>query len=425
MRSRGDYINRKRVVVTGIGSINPVGLSVNESWDSLIAGKSGIGRIRAFDPEEWQLRTHIAGEVHDFDPTAFMDPKEARKLDRFSQIALGAAIEAVENSGLKIEGDLRYEVGTVVASGVGGAITLVTQAQTLLEKGARRVNPYTVPMLMPNAASGVISIRFGALGPSFATVSACASATDAIGSALDMIRSGRAKVVIAGGSEAAIMPICIAGFEQAHALCTDSNDRPERASRPFDATRSGFVLAEGAGILVLEEEEFARSRGARILAELAGWGAAADGYHITAPQPEGDGGTRAVKAAMINGEVDAAEVVYINAHGTSTRLNDQVETLIIKKVFGERAYTIPVSSTKSMTGHLGGAGGAVEAVICVKALQMGWAPPTINYENVDPDCDLDYIPNTAREIGKGVVLSNSFGFGGHSSCLAFRSHDGK
>ena len=414
---------RKRVVVTGVGTINPVGLSVGQTWNNLIAGKSGIGRIRAFDPEEWQLKTHIAGEVHDFDPTSFIDGKEARRLDRFSQLALGAAIEAVESSGLRIEGDLRYEVGTIVASGIGGAITLVTQAQTLLEKGARRVNPFTVPMLMPNAASGVISIRFGALGPSYATVSACASAADAIGSALDMIRSGRAKVVLAGGSEAAILPICIAGFEQAHALCTDSNDRPEKASRPFDATRSGFVLAEGAGILVLEEEEFARSRGARILAELAGWGAAADGYHITAPEPGGDGGTRAVRAAMVNGEVEPDDVVYINAHGTSTQLNDKVESLIIKKVFAERASRIPVSSTKSMTGHLGGAAGAVEAVICVKALETGRAPPTMNYENIDPECALDYIPNTAREIGKGVALSNSFGFGGHSSCLAFRSYD--
>ncbi len=413
---------RKRVVVTGVGSINPVGLSTKQTWDNLIAGKSGIGRIQAFDPEEWQLKTHVAGEATDFDPTSFVDGKEARKLDRFSQMALGAAIEAVQQSGLQIDGDLRYEVGTIIASGIGGAITLVNQAQVLLEKGARRVNPFTVPMLMPNAASGVVSIRFSALGPSYATVSACASATDAIGNALDMIRSGRAKAVIAGGSEAAILPICIAGFEQAHALCTDSNDKPEKASRPFDATRSGFVLAEGAGILVLEEEELARSRGARILAELAGWGSAADGYHITAPEPEGGGGTRAVRAALADGEVDTGEVVYINAHGTSTQLNDKVETLIIKKVFGDQAYKIPVSSTKSMTGHLGGAAGAVEAVVCVKAVETGWAPPTINYENVDPECDLDYIPGKARQIGTGVVLSNSFGFGGHSSCLAFRPY---
>jgi 3-oxoacyl-[acyl-carrier-protein] synthase II len=416
---------RKRVVVTGIGSINPVGLTAKQTWDNLIAGKSGIGKIQAFDPQQWQLKTEIAGEVTAFEPTSFMDAKEARRLDRFSQMALGAAIEAVEQSGLKIEGDLRYEVGTIIATGIGGAITLVNQAQVLLEKGARRVNPFTVPMLMPNAASGVVSIRFSALGPSFATVSACASAADAIGTALDMIRSGRAKVMITGGSEAAILPICLAGFEQAHALCTDSNEAPERASRPFDATRSGFVLAEGAGILVLEEEEFARARGAHIIAELAGWGSAADGYHITAPEPEGGGGTRAVKAALANGQVEMSEVVYINAHGTSTQLNDKVETLIIKKVFGDQAYKIPVSSTKSMTGHLGGAAGAVEAVVSVKALETGWAPPTINYENVDPECDLDYIPGKPREIGKGVVLSNSFGFGGHSSCLAFRSYLGE
>lgn len=414
---------RKRVVVTGVGSVNPVGLSVDESWNNLIAGKSGVGRIQAFDPAEWHLKTHVAGEATGFDPVEVLDAKEARKLDRFSQMALVAAIEAVEQSGLKIEGDLRHEVATVVATGVGGVLTLVGQTQTLFEKGVRRINPYTVPMMMPNAASGVISIHFGALGPSYATVSACASSTDAVGSALDLIRSGRAKVAITGGSEAPILPICIAGFDQAHALCADSNDQPEKASRPFDATRSGFVLAEGAGILVLEEEEFALARGARILAELAGWGSAADGYHITAPEPEGGGGTRAVRAAMANGDVEVDEVVYINAHGTSTQLNDKVETLIIKKVFGDRAYGIPVSSTKSMTGHLGGAAGGVEAVVCVKAIETGWAPPTINYENADPECDLDYIPAKARKIGKGVVLSNSFGFGGHCACLAFRTYD--
>lgn len=414
---------RKRVVVTGVGSVNPVGLSAKETWENLIAGKSGIRRIQSFDPEQWQLTTRIAGEVVGFDPTSIMEPKEARRLDRFSQMALAAAIEAVTQADLKIEGDLRYEVGTVIATGIGGVLTLIQQTQTLFEKGARRVNPYTVPMLMPNAPSALVSIHFGFLGPSYATVSACASSTDAVGNALDLIRSGRARVVITGGAEAPLLPICIAGFDQAHALCSDSNDRPERASRPFDATRSGFVLAEGAGILVLEEEEFARSRGARILAELAGWGAAADGYHITAPDPEGGGGTRAVKAALANGEVEPGEVVYINAHGTSTQLNDQVETVVIKKVFGDQAYKTPVSSTKSMTGHLGGAAGGVEAVVCVKAIETGMAPPTINYEHVDPACDLDYIPGQARRIGKGVVLSNSFGFGGHSSCLAFRTYD--
>jgi len=413
----------KRVVVTGVGSVNPVGLTMDESWNNLLAGKSGIKRIQAFDPEEWQLKTHIAGEVKDFDPASVIDRKEARRLDRFSQLALVAAIEAVETSGLKIEGELQYEVGTVVASGIGGASTLVEQSQTLLEKGARRVNPFTVPMLMPNAASGLISIKFGAYGPSYATVSACASATDAIGSALDMIRSGRAKAVIAGGSEAAIIPICVAGFEQAHALCTDSNDHPEKASRPFDKTRSGFVLSEGAAILILEDEEFARSRGAKILGELAGWGAAADAYHITAPDPDGRGGTRAMQTAMKNGEIDPEEVIYVNAHGTSTPLNDKAETAIIKKVFGDRAHKVAVSSTKSMTGHLGGAAGALEAAVCVKAVETGWAPPTINYQTADPECDLDYIPGNAREVGKGVVLSNSFGFGGHSSCLAFRSYD--
>jgi 3-oxoacyl-[acyl-carrier-protein] synthase II len=415
---------QERVVITGVGTVNPVGLSVQESWENLLAGKSGIQRIQAFDPEEVGLRTHIAGEVKDFDPTEYIGKKESRKLDRFSQLALVAANEAVAHSGLEIGDDMRYDVGTLVASGIGGAITLVDQAHTLEQRGPRRVNPFTVPMLMPNAASGLISIRHGAWGPSFATVSACASATDGIGMALDMIRSGRVKAMIAGGSEAAIIPICVAGFEQARALCSDSNDDPEKGSRPFDQTRSGFVLAEGAGILVLEEESFARERGAPILGELAGYGSAADGYHITAPEPEGRGAIHAVEGALRNAQVNRDEVSYINAHGTSTQLNDRVESLTIQRVFGDRAQRIPVSSTKSMTGHLGGAAGALEAVVATKAVETGWAPPTINYETPDPECPLDTVPWEARRIDSGAGVSNSFGFGGHSSCLVFRPYGG-
>ncbi|MFW6388023.1 MAG: beta-ketoacyl-ACP synthase II [bacterium] len=413
----------KRVVITGVGCVSPVGLSVEESWNALIAGQSGIATITAFDPDEWKLKTRVAGELKGFDPHSFMDRKEAKRVDRFSQMGLAAAQEAIAQSGLAIEGDFRYEVGTIVPSAVGGIISLVAQAYSLEKRGARRVDPFTIPKLMPNAASGFISMKFGTMGPSYATVSACASGTDAIGTAVDMIRAGRARAMIAGGAEAAIEPIAVAGFEQAHALCTDSNDAPEKASRPFDASRSGFVMGEGAGVLVLEDEELALERGATILGEIAGWGAAADGYHMTAPDPEGRGGTQAVRAAMANGEIDKSEVLHINAHGTSTPMNDKVESLVIRNVFGSQAYNIPVSSTKSMTGHLGGATGALEAVICTKIIETGVAPPTINYEHNDPECDLDYIPGTARTVGKGVVLSNSFGFGGHSSCLAIRPYD--
>lgn len=411
-----------KVVVTGLGSVNPVGNNVGDTWDALLAGRSGIDRIKAFDAAEHELRTQIAGEVKGFDPAELIGKKEARKLDRFSQLALVAANEAHAHSGLEITDEIRYEVGTVVASGVGGAITLVDQAYVIRDSGPRRVNPFTIPMLMPNAASGLISIRLGIWGPTFATASACASSADAIGMAYEMIKSGRVKAIVAGGSEASIIPLCIAGFEQARALCSDSNECPTEASRPFDATRSGFVLAEGAAILTLEDEEFARARGANIICELAGYGAAADGHHITAPAPDGHGAIRAITTAMRNAEIDKTDVTYINAHGTSTLLNDKVESMVIRKVFGDAAYGIPVSSTKSMTGHLGGAAGAIEAMASVKTVETGWAPPTINYKERDPECDLDYIPGEARQIKSGAVLSNSFGFGGHNSCLVFRAY---
>ncbi len=410
-----------KVVITGLGAISPVGNSVAESWDSLVNGRSGIGPLTFFNPREYGMDLGIAGEVRNLDPTAFMDRKEARRQDRFSVLALGAALEALEQSGLTVEGELCYQVGTIVASGVGGITTIEEQSRIVRERGARRVSPFTVPMLMMNGAAAIIAMKSHAMGASFATASACASSADALGVALEMIRSGRLKAAIAGGSDAALVPVAIAGFERAQALCTDSNDDPERASRPFDATRSGFVPAEGAAIMVLEEEQFARERGAPILAEFAGYGAASDAYHITAPEPSGRGGVRAVSAAIKDAAAAPEDVAYINAHGTSTPQNDKVESRIVHDVFGSRARDVPVSSTKSMTGHLGGAAGVFEALACVQALRTGWAAPTINYRTPDPECDIDCIPNEARRIrAGGVALSNSFGFGGHSSCLAFR-----
>ena len=412
-----------KVVITGMGTVNPVGLNVEETWKNLLEGRSGIARIQAFDPDEWNLQTKIAGEVKGFDPESWMDRKEARRLDRFSQFALAAAKEAIAQSGLHLEGDTRYQVGTIIASGVGGLTTVVEQSYVIRDRGARRVSPFTIPMLMPNAAASVVSIHLNCWGPSFAIASACASSADSLGIALDMIREGRVKAMIAGGSEATIVPICVASFEQAQALTTSHNDEPEKASRPFDLNRDGFVLSEGAAVLVLEDEEFARARDARILAEFAGYGAGADGFHITAPEPEGRGAIKAMCDALQNAGADKADVTYINAHGTSTPLNDRVETLAIHRVFGEAAARLPVSSTKSMTGHLAGAAGALEAIASIKAVETGWAPPTINYDTPDPECDLDCIPWKAREIKKGLVLSNSFGFGGHSSCLAFRRYE--
>jgi 3-oxoacyl-[acyl-carrier-protein] synthase II len=409
------------VVITGIGTVNPVGLNAVDTWAALMSAKSGISNIESFDPDEYGIRTKIAGEVKGFDPDNWMDRKEARRMGRFSQFALAAAKEAVDDSGLKLEGATCQEVGVVIASGVGGLTTVIEQAFVLRDKGARRVSPFAVPMLMPNAAAGVISIHLGCRGPSFATASACASSADALGVALDTIRMGRAKAMLAGGTEATIIPVCVASFEQAHALNSNSNDEPEKASRPFDVNRDGFVLSEGAAVLVLEEEEYAKARGARIIAELAGYGAASDGFHITAPDPGGIGAIQAMTVALSNAEAGSDEVIYINAHGTSTQLNDKIEALAVSKVFGHS--TTPISSTKSMTGHLAGAAGALEALICAKTVETGVAAPTINYDNPDPECDVDCIPWKPREIGKGVILSNSFGFGGHSSCLAFRPYD--
>ncbi len=410
----------RKVVITGLGAVSPLGLTATESWEAAIAGRSGIGPITQFDPEPYGIKTRIAGEVKGFDPARYMDPKDAKRMDRFSQLAVAAAVEAMEDSGLVVDETNSYEVGTIIATGIGGVTTLVNEADVLRVRGSRRVNPFTVPMLMSNAAAGVVSIRFGSQGPCMSVASACASSSDALGIALDMIRVGRARAVIAGGVDAAIFPIAISGFEQAHALCSTSNDAPERASRPFDLNRSGFVLAEGAAVLVLEDEESARARGARIICELAGYGSTADSCHITAPAEDGHGAIRALEIALANAGIDRQDVAYINAHGTSTQLNDRVESLAIRSVFDSYADSIPVSSTKSMTGHLGGAAGALEAVFCAMVVRHRNAPPTINYETPDPACDLDYVPGEARRIAQGAVLSNSFGFGGHCACLAFR-----
>lgn len=414
----------RRVVITGLGTVNPVGNSTEETWDKLLSGKSGIDRIAAFDPDEVGTRTKIAGEVRGVDPAAIIGAKDARKMDRFSQLGLIAALEAYQDSGIEVDDELAEEVGTLIASGVGGIATVLEQGYNVRDRGPGRVNPFTVPMLMPNAAAGLIAMRLSLLGPSMSTASACASAADAIGVAFDMVRSGRARAMLAGGAEAGIQPLCIAGFDSARALCSTSNDDPERASRPFDLNRSGFVLSEGSAVLMLEDEELARGRGARIIAELAGYGVASDGYHITAPEPEGRGGRRAVRTALANASAAPSDVVYVNAHGTSTQLNDKVESLVIRRELYSGGHTVPVSSTKSMTGHLGGSAGALEALISAKAAETGIAPPTINYDTPDPECDIEVIADSPREIGDGVILSNSFGFGGHCTTLAFRPYSG-
>lgn len=415
-----DSVARRGVVVTGIGTVNPLGLTVGETWDAALAGRSGIRTIESFDPVKAGLKAQIAGEVRGFDPSTCMDAKESRRTDRVSQLALAAAMEAYADSGLRMDDDLADDAGTLIATGIGGVTTVIDQAGVQARSGPRRVSPFTVPMMMPNAAAGVVSIRLGLRGPGYCVSTACASSTDAIGIGMDMIRSGRAKVMVVGGTDATIIPLCIAGFEQAHALCTTFNHEPERASRPFDRDRSGFVVAEGSGVLVLEEAGFARARGAHVYAEVAGYGATADAHHMTAPHPQGRGAVRAMRRALEDAGADRSDVVYINAHGTSTPMNDKTESLAVETVFGELAQTVPVSSTKSMTGHMGGAAGAMEAVFCAQAVKTGRVPPTINLDTPDPECRLDYVPWRPREIAAGVVLSNSFGFGGHNACLAFR-----
>jgi 3-oxoacyl-[acyl-carrier-protein] synthase II len=406
-----------RVVVTGLGMVSPVGLSASATWEAVLKGTNGIGPITLFDPTGHE--TTFAAEVKDFDPGHYMDRKEVRRNDRFVQFAMASSMEAVEHARLSINGHNAEDVGVIMGSGIGGITTLSEQMQVLKEKGPRRVSPFLVPMMIVDMASGAVSIALGAKGPNFCTVSACATGADAIGVSYELIRRGDIKAMVAGGTEAAITPIGVAGFASARAL-SSRNDDPAHASRPFDKNRDGFVMGEGAATLVLESLESAKERGATILAEVAGYAATADAHHITQPAPGGEGGVRAMSLALKRGGLQPEDVDYINAHGTSTPMNDEYETQAIKTVFGEHAYKVPISSTKSMIGHLLGAAGAIEAAFCVQAIGERAIPPTINYETPDPVCDLDYTPNSAREVDVRVALTNSLGFGGHNATLVFK-----
>ena len=407
-----------RVVVTGIGLVTPVGLDRKTTWDSLLEGKSGIDYISLFDAEGFESR--IAAEVNEFDAAPILGRKEARRLDRFAQFACVAALEALDDAGLDMANEDPDRVGVLIGSGVGGIMTITEQHKILLNKGPKRVSPFLVPMMLGDMASGQVSMMIGAKGPNFSTVSACATGTDSIGEALEMIRRGRADVVIAGGTEAAVCEIGVAGFNSCMALST-RNDDPQAASRPFDSGRDGFVLGEGAGLVVLESLEHAEKRGANVLAELAGYGASSDAHHVTQPHPEGEGAARAMKWAIEDAKLRPENVDYINAHGTSTPLNDKFETIAMKRMYGDHAYNLKISSTKSMTGHLLGAAGGIEAAFSVLAIKEGIIPPTINLDDVDPDCDLDYVPNKAVKQKVDVAMSNSLGFGGHNASLVFKS----
>ena len=409
----------RRVAVTGLGLVTPLGLDVKSTWTALLAGTSGVDIISGFDAEPFPTR--IAAEVKGFDPTAFMEHKEAKHTDRFVQFATAAALEALTHASLEINGNAA-DIGCIVGSGIGGIGTLANQVQTLNERGPSRVSPFLVPMMIADMASGHLSIRLGAKGPNFCTTSACSSGADAIGVSADLIRRGDAIAMITGGAEACVVPIGLAGFSSAGAL-SKRNDEPQKASRPFDADRDGFILGEGSGILILEEMEHAKARGATILAEMASYAATADAHHITQPAERAEGASRAMRAALKKASLEIDEVDYINAHGTSTLLNDKFETMAIHDVFGDEAPKIPISSTKSMTGHLIGAAGAVEAAFSVMAIQNGVIPPTINLETPDPDCDLDYTPHIPKRGPVRAALSNSLGFGGHNSCLVFRRYD--
>ena len=406
-----------RVVVTGLGAITPIGNNIEGYLKGLQLGANGVGPITLFDASSHACR--FAAEVKNFDPTGKLEPKESKRWDRFSKFGVIAAKEALENSGLTIDSSNADRVGVIIGSGVGGLLTMETQAHVLKNKGPGRVSPFTVPMMIPNMATGLAAIAIGAKGPSSAVSTACAAGSNAIGDAFRLLQLGKADAMVCGGAEASITPLGVAGFASAKAL-SFRNDSPETASRPFDSQRDGFVIGEGSGILILETLDHATKRGATIHAEIIGYGTTCDAHHITSPTPGGKGGAKAMSLALTDGGINPEEVDYINAHGTSTPANDSNETAAIKSALGNNASQTPVSSTKSMTGHLLGGSGGIEAVACVLAMQHEIIPPTINYSNPDPDCDLDYVPNKAREKELRVVLSNSFGFGGHNVCLAFR-----
>jgi 3-oxoacyl-[acyl-carrier-protein] synthase II len=408
---------QRRVVVTGLGVVSPLGTGVEKNWQAIIAGRSGIRAITRFSTEGFAAR--IAGEVPDFCAEDYIEPKEIKKMDLFIQYAIGAASMAVQDSGLKIEGEFAENVGVIIGVGLCGLDTIETTHKAMLEGGPRKISPFFIPKVISNLAAGQIAIRHGAKGVNWTPTSACASGTHAIGEAFNLIRRGTQDAVVAGGAEAVITPLAVGGFASMKALST-RNDEPERASRPFDQARDGFVIGEGSGVLIIEERERALSRGAKIYAEVIGYAANGDAYHMTSPSPEGEGAARCMRLALKDAGLMPHDVDYINAHGTSTEYNDANETTAIKKVFGEHAAKLAVSSTKSMTGHLLGAAGAVEGIYTVLALQQGIVPPTINYEIPDPVCDLDYVPNTPRKAEIDVALSNSFGFGGTNACVIFR-----
>jgi 3-oxoacyl-[acyl-carrier-protein] synthase II len=407
----------QRVVVTGLGAVTPIGNDVPTTWAALLAGRSGAGPVTRFDASD--LKTRIAAEVKDFDPTQYVDRKEARRMDRFLHFAAAAAIQALADARFDMANYDPRRVGVIIGSGIGGVETMLTQYDILRERGPRRISPFTVPALMLNSASAHVSIMLGARGPNLAIGSACATGTHSVGEAAAIIRRNDADVMIAGGAEAAILRLTMAGFDCMGAMST-CNEHPEQASRPFDARRDGFVIAEGAGVLVLERLDLARARGAHIYGELAGYGASADAYHITAPAEDGNGAVESMLMALRSAEIQPAEVDYINAHGTSTPMNDAIETAAIKTALGEHAYRVAISSSKSMTGHLMAAAGAVESAFCLLAMRDQILPPTINQQEKDPACDLDYVPNQARPARVKVAMSNSFGFGGHNATVIFR-----
>ncbi|OGO62001.1 MAG: beta-ketoacyl-[acyl-carrier-protein] synthase II [Chloroflexi bacterium RBG_19FT_COMBO_47_9] len=405
---------RKRVVITGMGCVSPLGNDVSALWSNILAGKSGVGLITHYDTSRFEVK--IGAEVKDFDGVALFGMRDARRMDRFVQFAMAAAFQAVKHANLAISELNRDRIGVMLGTGIGGMNTLFQQMEVFFQRGPDRVSPFLVPMMLPDTAAGMVAIQLGVRGPNMAIVSACASGTNAIGEAAEVIRRGGADVIITGGSEAVIVPIAMAGLGVMNALST-RNDEPERASRPFDKGRDGFVMGEGGAILILESVEHAQARGAKVLGEISGYGTSNDAFHISAPAENGAGAALCMKGALDDAGLSADDIGYINAHGTSTQLNDKSETAAIKTVFGRLAYNIPISSTKSMTGHLLGAAGALEALICVKTLQDGVLPPTINYETPDPECDLDYVANQPRHLIVQNIMSNSFGFGGHNASI--------
>ncbi|MBQ3472331.1 MAG: beta-ketoacyl-ACP synthase II [Clostridia bacterium] len=409
----------RRVVITGMGAVTPLGNDVKSFWEGIKSGKNGVSRVTQFDASD--LKTQIAAEVKDFEPTDYIDKKEARKMDRFTQLAMVAASEAVADSGLDMEKEDPWRVGVITGSGIGGIGTFEQQHTALMERGPGRVSPFFIPMMIGNIAPAQIAIKFKARGVNENVVTACASSTNAIGDAFRHIQYGQNDVIIAGGAEAVVTKVAFAGFCNMKAMST-RNDDPAHASRPFDAERDGFVLGEGAGFVILEELEHAKARGVKIYAELAGYGATDDAYHITSPIPGGEGGAKAMELAIKDAGLEPKDITYINAHGTSTKYNDHFETDAIKSVFGDAAKTVAVSSTKSMTGHLLGAAGGVEAIVCALAIKEGYIPATINYENPDPDCDLDIVPNRGREQEVTAAMSNSLGFGGHNATIVLKKY---